>query len=90
MAWEEHVHYQGPNWEIYGLTANLGADVLYELAHTLEETPVVVLFTPINQAAAASGFYVDGETNAKVDIHKLAGNPGAHIHIHLALLAHPH
>lgn len=90
MAFTRHTHYIGPNYEIYGVTAVLGADVDYELEHTLGRVPLAIFFTGHNAEAAAAGYYVDEETTLKVDIHKAAGQPGAHIHVHLSMLGHPH
>lgn len=90
MAWDAHTHYKGPNWEVYGLTSTLGADTFYELAHSLGQVPLVVIFTPTDSGAAGAGYWIDGETDAKVDVNKSPSGGASHIHVHLSTLRHPH
>lgn len=90
MAWSVHSHYEGPNWEIWGLESTVGGDVFYELAHGLSRVPLLILFTPTDSGSAAAGYWIDGATDTKVDVHKSPSGGATEIHVHLSSLRHPH
>lgn len=80
-----------PNWESWTVEASAAADGVVVIPHTLGRVPLLIIITPLNDAAALAVEHVENVTDTQFEFHKQAGvGAGMISHVHLSTLRHPH